>query len=219
MRGPRVAIIDYGMGNLYSVRSACFAVGLDAFVTSDPDAVKAADAVVLPGVGAFGDAMLGLESLGMVDALKRVASLEKPLLGICLGLQLLMETSCEFGDHAGIGLIKGDVVRFDASVEGEPRLKVPMVGWNRVMEPRPGAWLGTPLEAVDSGVFQYFVHSYYVRPALESVVLARTSYGDVEFCSAVRSGSVTAFQFHPERSGTKGIHILEQYAAILRAEA
>jgi imidazole glycerol-phosphate synthase subunit HisH len=219
MREPRVAIVDYGMGNLFSVRNACFGVGLHAFVTPDPDAVEAADAIILPGVGAFGDAMLVLESLGMVDALKRVASEGKPLLGICLGLQLLMETSYEFGRHAGIGLIKGDVVPFDAPAEGERKLKVPQVGWNRVVEARAGAWSGTPLEAVDSGVYQYFVHSYYVRPASDDVVLARTSYGDVEFCSAARSGNVIACQFHPERSGAQGMRIFERYAAILRAEA
>lgn len=219
MRGPRVAIVDYGMGNLFSVRNACLAVGLDAFVTPDASAVEAADAAVLPGVGAFEDAMLALDSLGMVDALKRVASEGKPLLGICLGLQLLMERSSEFGHHAGIGLIRGDVVRFDAPMQGKRELKVPQVGWNRVVEARAGAWSGTLLDAVDSGVYQYFVHSYYVRPASDDVVLARTSYGGVEFCSAASSGSVVACQFHPERSGAQGMRILERFAAHLRAEA
>lgn len=219
MGGPRVAIVDYGMGNLFSVRNACFVVGLDAFVTPDADALKAADAIILPGVGAFGDAMLALESVGMVDALKQMASEGKPLLGICLGLQLLMERSYEFGHHSGIGLIQGDVVPFEAAGADERKLKVPQVGWNRVMEARAGAWSGTPLEAVGSGVYQYFVHSYYVRPTSNEVVLARTTYGDVEFCSAVRSGNVIACQFHPERSGAQGIRILERYAAILRAEA
>lgn len=218
MRNPSVAIVDYGMGNLFSVRNACHAAGLDAFVTVNPRAVETADAVILPGVGAFEDAMVALGSLGMVDALRRVASSGRPLLGICLGMQLLMERSTEFGAHAGIGLIKGDVVRFEAPLQGHRELKVPQVGWNRVVEPRPGAWSGTPLEAVQAGVFQYFVHSYYVRPTSADVVLARTSYGDVEFCSAVRSGSIIAFQFHPERSGAHGMRILQRYAALLRTE-
>lgn len=216
MAEPRVAIVDYGMGNLFSVAHACETVGLDAFITADADQVISADAAILPGVGAFGDAMAILDHRGMVAALKQVASAGKPVLGICLGLQLLMERSFEFGEHEGLGLIPGDVVRFDAPHEGERSLKVPQVGWNRVIEARPGAWEGTPFAAVQSGVYQYFVHSYYVRPASEEFVLARTTYGDVTFCSAARVDNVVACQFHPERSGAQGMRVYERYAAMLR---
>ena len=219
MSAPRVAIVDYGMGNLFSVAQACREVGLDAFITPDAEAVVSADAAILPGVGAFGNAMTVLHSLGMVDALREVAAGGKPVLGICLGLQLLMERSYEFGEHEGLGLIPGDVVRFDEPREGERVLKVPQVGWNRVIESRPGAWEGTPFEAVDSGVYQYFVHSYYVRPSSGECALAHTTYGDVTFCSAARVDNVVACQFHPERSGAQGMRIYERYAAMLRGEA
>lgn len=212
---PRIAVVDYGMGNLYSVCHACRHVGLGAFVTGDPEEVFRAGAVILPGVGAFGDAMATLRSLGMVEALRNYAATGKLLFGICLGLQLLMERSYEFGEHEGLGLIPGEVVRFPDAVMGVRKIKVPQIGWNRVKEARPGAWVGTPLEPLRDGVYQYFVHSYIVRPALEDFVVARTVYGDVAFCSAAAAGNIFACQFHPERSGPQGIQIYKQFAALV----
>ena len=213
---PVVAIIDYGMGNLFSVQRACSHVGLHAEITSDPDFAAGADALILPGVGAFGDAMKALDALDMSAAIRQAASSGKHVLGICLGLQLLMERSCEFGDFAGLGLIPGDVVAFDHPREGERELKVPQVGWNRVWRAREDAWDDTLLSEAHNGVHQYFVHSFYVRPADEGNVAARTTYGDVEFCSAARSENVFACQFHPERSGPQGIRMYERFAAMVR---
>lgn len=213
---PRIAVVDYGMGNLFSVQRACEHAGLHAEITSDADVVISADAVILPGVGAFGDAMVALDRLGMSEAIRSAADSGTPILGICLGLQLLMERSCEFGDFQGLGLIPGDVVAFDHPLEGDRVLKVPQVGWNRVWRAREGAWDDTLLSETPDGIHQYFVHSYFVRPSDEQNVVARSRYGDVEFCSAAKSGNVFACQFHPERSGPQGIRMYERFAAMVR---
>jgi len=212
----RVAVIDYGVGNLFSVERACERVGLGARITSDADVVASADAVILPGVGAFGDAMIALDRLGMSDALREAATAGTPVLGICLGLQLLMERSYEFGTHEGLALIPGDVVPFDHPREGDRILKVPHVGWNRVWCAREGAWDDTLMSGTADGIHQYFVHSYYVQPSDARNVAAVTRYGDTEFCSAARVGSVFACQFHPERSGPQGIKMYERFAAMVR---
>jgi glutamine amidotransferase len=211
-----IAVVDYGMGNLFSVKRACEHVGLRAEITPDPEVVAAADAVILPGVGAFGDAMIALDDLELSDSIRATAVAGTPILGICLGLQLLMERSCEFGTFEGLGLIPGDVVAFDHPREGERVLKVPQVGWNRVWRAREGAWDDTLLSETPDGIHQYFVHSYYVRPSDERSIAARTRYGDVEFCSAAKSGNVFACQFHPERSGPQGIRMYERFAAMVR---
>jgi len=213
---PTIAVVDYGMGNLFSVKRACEHVGLRAEITPDAHVVGSADAIILPGVGAFGDAMLALDRVGMSDAIRSAAASGTPILGICLGLQLLMERSCEFGMCEGLGLIPGDVVPFEHPREGDRVLKVPHVGWNRVWRASGGAWDDTLLSASPDGIHQYFVHSYYVNPTDERNVAARTRYGDHEFCSAAKSGNVVACQFHPERSGPQGIRMYERFAAMVR---
>lgn len=209
-----VAIVDYGLGNLYSVQRACDHVGLRATITNDPDAVRRADGIILPGVGAFGDAMSTLRANGMVEVLREAIAADRPFMGICLGVQLLMSESHEFGQHEGLGIIAGDVVRFDAPrdlVDGRERvLKVPEVCWNRVAATR--SWAGTPLSVMRDGQHMYFVHSYYVRPADPSVVLSTTRYGDVEYCSSIARGNLFACQFHPERSGAEGLAIYRAWA-------
>jgi len=213
---PVTAIVDYGLGNLFSVKRACEYVGLRAEITSDPALVGRANAVILPGVGAFGDAMRTLRHLGLSDALREVAASGRPLLGVCLGLQLLMERSCEFGEHEGLGIIPGDVVRFQEPRCGDRALKVPQVGWNRVWRPTEDAWDDTVLADTPDGAHQYFVHSYYARPIEERFVVARSRYGSTEFCSAARVGNVLACQFHPERSGREGIRIYRRFAAMVK---
>lgn len=214
----QVAIVDYGLGNLYSVQRGCERVGLDAAITSSRSDVMAADAVILPGVGAFGDAMANLDQLDLVGPLRQFACTGKPLIGICLGLQLLMDQSEEFGSHRGLGIIAGQVVHFGAPREGDRTLKVPQVGWNRVYPPSASgadnaqSWSGSPMEGVPVGQPFYFVHSYYVKPASSDDVLTTSRYGDIEFCSAIRRGNVCAFQYHPERSGPWGIHVYQNLA-------
>ncbi len=224
MAAIRVAIVDFGLGNLYSVKNACAHVGMTAAITSSRDEIRAADAVILPGVGAYGDAMTTLERLGLVTVIRDVVAAGRPLVGICLGLQLLMSGSDEFGEHAGLGIIEGRVVKFQHPMEGDRRLKVPQIGWNGIRRvpavPPPLAgpadpWEGTFLAGVADGEPMYFVHSYIVRPADPAVVLSTTRYGNVEFCSSVRSGNVVACQFHPERSGPEGLKIYRNLAQMI----
>ncbi len=205
-----IAIIDYGMGNLRSVEKALAHVGAQAAVTQDPEVLEKATGVVLPGVGAFAQAMDNLKAAGLVEPIRRAIASGKPFLGICLGLQLLFETSEErFCDDAalprGLGIVPGRVRRFPAGP------KVPQIGWNTLLFPK-----ATRLFAgVDEGSYVYFVHSYYAEPADPAVVAAVTEYG-IEYCSAVEAGNVMAVQFHPEKSSRVGLQILSNFAALCR---
>lgn len=213
-----VAIVDCGLGNLFSVKQACERAGMRAIVTALPEDLLSAPAVVLPGVGAFGDAMKTLSALGLVDVLRRVASGGQVLLGICLGMQLLMRESQEFGRHEGLGLIEGDVVRLPSSDTLSGILKIPQVGWNQMRRVPAGsgdAWECTVLSGLPDGEYMYFVHSFYCRPDAPHVQLATTSYGRTEFCSAVRKGNVFGCQFHPERSGSQGIRVYQNLARMI----
>jgi imidazole glycerol-phosphate synthase subunit HisH len=217
---PVVAIVDYGLGNLFSVARACERAGLQARVTSDRCELLSADGVILPGVGAFGDAMRNLRQLDLVSPLRQIAHSDKPLLGVCLGQQLLMTESEEFGVHQGLNIVPGRVVHFGRPRGNNGILKVPQVGWNRIHRPcrsTDDPWQGTPLSGLADATFMYFVHSFYVCPEDPSSTLAISRYGDVEFCSAIRWRNVVAFQFHPERSGYDGISIYETFARDLSA--
>jgi glutamine amidotransferase len=216
---PSVAIVDYRMGNVCSVRRACEAVGLKAEITADPARIESADGVILPGVGAFGDAMESLHALGLVEGLHRVVRRQKPLMGICLGMQLLMTESQEFGRHAGLNLLDGRVIRFENPRDDEGRiLKVPQVGWNQIRpRARAGDWTDSILEGLPGDTDMYFVHSFYVVPRDPSVVLAVSRYGQIEFASAIQSGNLFACQFHPEKSGPAGIFIYRKFCAKLKS--
>ena len=211
---PKVAIVDFGLGNLYSVRHACKKVGLEAEITSSKQAVLDADAVILPGVGAYRDAMQNLHSLGLVNVLRDIAESGKPLLGVCLGMQLLMSESFEFGHYEGLDIIKGSVVNFGHPQENERSLKVPQIGWNRIRKSKDSMdWNETLLAGIPDHEYMYFVHSYIVVPQDPNIVLSTTRYGDVEFCSSFQKGTVFACQYHPERSGQWGIAIYQNLAA------
>ena len=213
----QVAIVDYGLGNLFSVKRACEQVGLRVFISGSARELFRADAVILPGVGAFGDAMEALNRTRLIGPLKDIASSGKPLIGICLGLQLLMTESFEFGRHRGLGILDGRVVRFNNPQGPNGLLKVPQVGWNRLIRPegRPDAWNETPLADIHDGEFVYFVHSFYAKPDDQDALLAWSLYGDVKFCAAVRKNNVVAFQFHPERSGPAGLRIYRNIARLI----
>jgi len=216
---PLVAIVDYGLGNLFSVEQACAFVGLNSIITNSKEDILGAAAVILPGVGAYGDAMLTLHRLDLVNVLRDIAESPKPLVGICLGLQLLMTESYEFGRHMGLGIIEGPVVRFDAPKEGERILKVPQIGWNRIFHPTNGLrWHGTLLDGIDDAEYMYFVHSYIVQPQDSNVILAASRYGHIEFCSGIQHHNVFACQFHPERSGPGGMKVYQNLAAQLQHE-
>lgn len=211
---PIVAIVDYGLGNLFSVSQACAAAGLRAVVTAEADELRRSACIVLPGVGAFGDAMSALTRLGLVSVLQRAPDEGIQLVGICLGMQLLMERSSEFGVFEGLGLIPGTVERLQPRPAGMAtgRIKVPQVGWNGIFG---RGWDATLLKDVPDGEPMYFVHSYAAFPSVEQDVLARSTYGGVTFCAAIARSRVTGFQFHPERSGQAGLCVYRNLAALL----
>ena len=202
-----IAIIDYGMGNLRSVQKGFEKVGLDAVVTADPRVVLEAERIVLPGVGAFRDCMRNLEQGGFVEPILRVIREGRPFLGICVGMQLLLTDSVEFGLYQGLNVIPGHVLRFpDGMEECGEKLKVPHMGWNQLDIRRPA-----PIFAgIESGTNVYFVHSYYEMPDDEGVVAATSSYG-VEFCAALWKDNIVATQFHPEKSQGAGLRILKNF--------
>lgn len=211
---PRVAIVDHGMGNLYSVKRACEYVGLAAEITSDARVVAAADGIILPGVGAFGDAMETLKQYDLVAPMKESIISGKPFLGVCLGMQLLMTESEEFGKHAGLDIFQGSVVQFPHINERGERIKVPQVGWNTIA--CPGAAWSTPLLAgVAPGSYMYFVHSFRAVPAADDIIATTSTYEGIAYVSGIAKGNVAAFQFHPEKSGTKGIQIYKNFARMI----
>ncbi len=205
----RVTIVDYGLGNLFSVLRSFRTTGADVELTRDPDAVRAAERLVLPGVGAFRDGMAGLRARGLVEPVVEHARSGRPLLGICLGMQLLMTEGTEFGHEAGLGLVPGTVVTFGA--DGRPvRGKIPHVGWTALKEVH--SWRGSALAPLEAGSFAYFSHSYFPRPADDGVVLATATHAGIEFCSYIQTGNIQASQFHPDMSGSVGLAIVKAFA-------
>ncbi|GFO59074.1 imidazole glycerol phosphate synthase subunit HisH [Geomonas silvestris] len=205
-----IAIIDYGMGNLRSVQKGFEKIGFDAVVSADPNILKEAERVVLPGVGAFRDCMRNLEQAGFVEPILKVIQEGKPFLGICVGMQLLFTQSEEFGIYQGLNVIPGNVLRFaDGMVEEGEALKVPHMGWNQLAIKREAPLFG----GIADGSNVYFVHSYYVKPEDESVVAASTRYG-IDFCAAIWRDNIMATQFHPEKSQDKGLAMLKNFATM-----
>ena len=209
-----IAIIDYGMGNLRNVQKAFEHIGVMARISSQAADLEQASGLVLPGVGAFGDAMANLRHTGLVQPLRRLTAGGKPLLGICLGLQLLFEESEEMGVHAGLGILPGRVKRFEQAADGVP-LKVPHIGWNQLHLTQEGA-RNALLRGVPDASYAYFVHSYYALSADETHVLATTDYG-IDFASVVGAGHVYGAQPHPEKSQEVGLRLLGNYADSVRA--
>ncbi len=201
-----IAIIDYGVGNLFSVKSSFAAIGAEAVVTSDPDVIRAADRILLPGVGAYRDAAQKLRETGMGDLVREQAASGKPVMGICLGMQLLFEKSYEFGEYEGLGLIKGAVrpIRDVAPAD----YKVPHIGWNALNLQKSHPLLKYVLE----GDCVYFVHSFYAADC-PNAVIATTEYG-APITAAVAQGNVCGCQFHPEKSGTVGLSILKAFCEL-----
>ncbi len=199
---PRIVIIDYGMGNLRNVQKGFEKAGHEARVTRSKREIKQASAIVLPGVGAFGDCMENLEKYGLIEPLLRSIETGKPYLGICLGLQILFSESEEFGSRKGLDLVKGKVVKF----RPDPEHKVPHMGWNTIEIEKKVPLL----QGIESGDFFYFVHSYYVLPEESQWISTLTHYGK-PFVSGIRKENIFATQFHPEKSQQKGLRILENF--------
>lgn len=199
-----IAIVDYGVGNLFSLKSSFAAIGAEVKITSNADDLREADSIILPGVGAFEDAAKKLYQSGLVDVIKEQVALGKAMMGICLGMQLLFEKSLEYGEHEGLGLIKGNVRPISDVIPNN--LKIPHIGWNALIFKKQN-----PLfKYINDGDHVYFVHSFYAADCDDSVI-ATAEYGS-ELTAAVASGNVFGCQFHPEKSGATGLAILKAFA-------
>lgn len=205
-----VTIVDYGLGNLFSVARALSAAGAQPLISERADELLKAERLVLPGVGAFGDGIRGLRERGLDEPIREFVHSGRPLIGLCLGMQLLFESGSEFGEHRGLGLIPGRVAMLDASQSSGESLKLPHVGWNGLLA-APGRWRGTLFESLSEGAQVYFVHSYAPVPRDPSHVLAECAYGTRRFCAAVQKDNVTGCQFHPEKSAAAGLKILARF--------
>lgn len=215
----RTVIVDYGMGNLFSIQHALMHVGADAVVTADPRVIAHAERLILPGVGAFEQAMQELQKRDAIGAIREFVQSGRPLLGICLGMQLLFTESFEFGRHQGLDLIGGKVVKFQQAEPAGPSFKIPQIGWNRILMPPLAGdpsgpeerWRATILKGITEQDFFYFVHSYICVPDDPATVLAESEYGLDRFCSATAKGNIWGCQFHPEKSGEKGLQIYRNF--------
>ena len=200
-----ITIVDYQMGNLRSVQKGIERVGGEARISADPGEIATAEKLILPGVGAFGDAMAEIRRRDLARPIRDFVETGRPFLGICLGLQLLFETGFEHGEHEGLGILAGDVVRFDLP----PTMKVPHMGWNTVTRRNEAPILAD----IPDGTHFYFVHSYYVRPTDPSIVALECDYGG-KFCAMVWKDNLYATQFHPEKSQSDGLKLLGAFASL-----
>jgi glutamine amidotransferase len=207
----KVTVIDYGIGNLFSVGRALERCGAEVTFSGEAAHILAAERLVLPGVGAFSDGMLGLRDRGLVKPIQEFAASGRPLLGICLGMQMMATQSEEFGEHTGLGLIPGRVVPVPATDTAGNAHKIPHIGWS-ALRPSPGAsWAGTPLQDLPEGSPVYLVHSFHVVPDDARDLLGECLYGGHRVTAAIRRGAITGLQFHPEKSGELGLRVLSTF--------
>jgi glutamine amidotransferase len=206
-----IAIIDYQMSNLFSVKNALECLGIDSEITSDVTKIMAAKGAILPGVGAFAEAMKHLKTLDLIQPIKDFINSGKPFMGICLGFHLLFTESEEFGVTRGMDILQGKVESFSRHVKSK---KIPHIGWNRILTNndvlKEDSFI-SPLKDINSDEYMYFVHSFYVDPDNKDIIATETEYDSFTFCSSVLKGNVFASQFHPEKSGTSGLKILKNY--------
>lgn len=204
-------VVDYEIGNVFSVMQALKRNGVEAELTGDLDRVRKAERLILPGVGAFGRAADRLRALGLDEAISDFIATERPFLGICVGMQLLMERGLEFGEHQGLGYFKGTVEKIDLQNYNGAPLQVPVIGWNNVCEPAEGRWTGTPFASVEVSNAYYFVHSFSVRPENTLDICAVAKVGTGEVVSAIQRDNILGVQFHPERSSNGGLAFLNGF--------
>ena len=207
-----IVIIDYNIGNVKSISNAFKKFGIDTIITNNKEAILKADGVILPGVGAFAHGMENLKKYSLIDTLNLYVEKNKPLLGICLGMQLLLEESEEFGNTKGLGFIKGKVIKIPIKQD-----KLPHVSWNDI-KPKTLSWKNTILDSIKEKSDMYFVHSFVAVPESERNILSVTEYGGVEFCSAVKKNNIYGTQFHPEKSGKIGLKVIENFVKLLKGE-
>ncbi len=207
-----VAIINLNLSNLHSVSSACKKVGLKSKITSDRQVISKAESIILPGVGSFSEAMKRIKELNLEKVIKKFVIKNKPFLGICLGMQLLFSESDEFGSSKGLSIFKGKVRKFKLQNKNRIKYPVPHVGWNRIFINTKNKELkNSVLKNVKDQEFMYFVHSFFVTPHDKNIILTNTSYGNMNFCSSITFKNLFAVQFHPEKSGLKGLKIYKNF--------
>jgi imidazole glycerol-phosphate synthase subunit HisH len=207
-----LVIIDYGIGNVQSLTNTLNTLDINVLLSDNPDIILNADALILPGVGAFKKAFFELTQRNLDYVIKKFVSTQKPLLGICLGMQLLFDSSNEFGFCNGLGLIEGNVKKFPESITE----KLPHVNWNSLLKKENTSWSDTVLIDVNSQEDFYFVHSFICHPEKEEYILATTEYGGINFCSVVKKNNIYGCQFHPEKSGLNGLKILNEFVHIAK---
>ena len=194
----KIIIVDYGLGNLFSINEACKYLGYSTVISSDPKKILGASNLILTGIGSFELAMKQLNKLELIETITDYVKTGKPIMGVCLGMQLLFEKSTEFGLHKGLGFIKGQVIRFPDVINNN-NIRIPHTGWNKIYK-REIDWNNTPLENTNNESFMYFIHSFYAQPYLKENILTYTTYSGFEFCSSVKKDNIIGFQFHPEKS-------------------
>lgn len=209
---PEVAILDYGIGNVKSIANAVESIGAKSFLTRKEEEILNADALIFPGVGAFAKGMSNLMEYGLSDLIYKFTKTGKPFLGICLGMQMLLEESEEFGSTKGLGLIKGKVIRLP--LPENSHAKLPHISWNGIIKPAENRWNSTILSGTSDRSDVYFVHTFVAAPTELSDVLAITEYGGIRFCSAVHKKNIYGMQFHPEKSGPVGLNILSKFISL-----
>lgn len=206
MKKIKIAIIDYQMCNLFSVEHAMFFLGAEPIITCDHDKIINADGIILPGVGAFGDAIAILRNMGLDKSIYIILEKKKPFLGICLGFQLLFDNSEEFGSHKGLGIIKGSVKKFPQHIDNIT-LRIPQIGWNTIQIKKNLSLF----EGINQNEYMYFIHSYYAEPLDKEVIATETEYNGFNYCSSVIDDTIFGCQFHPEKSGPLGVKILKNW--------
>jgi glutamine amidotransferase len=210
----KIIIVDYKLGNLFSVNRALIEIGLNPIISSSPEDIENADALILPGVGAFNNAMINLNELKLTEPIKQFVNSGKPFFGICLGLQLLFTESEEFQNTQGLNIISGKVLKFSNQNTNKERLKVPQIGWNQIIRSSERNWENTPLSGISENENMYFVHSYYVSPVESNVSLSFSEYGGYTYTSSVLKENIFACQFHPEKSSKEGLKIYNNWARL-----
>lgn len=213
-----VAIIDYKISNMFSVNSACSYLGLHSEITSDADKILNARSAILPGVGAYGPAMENLKNMGLIPVIAEFIKTGKPFMGICLGLQLLLAESEEFGVHKGLNIIPGYAKRFSQMSKQGEKIKVPNIGWRKIRNIGNDIsnWHSAPLNGVNNDEFMYFVHSFYIIPHDKKMISTLTDYEGIDFCSSISYKNIFACQFHPEKSGIKGLRIFKNLSESIK---